>query len=182
MEQKLIKLSEKHYIIVDDSEIKEGDWYWTPIKRSIEQCIKKLLIIKDGQNDVEQFKITHSTQPLEDVLPNPIMGKIYKNIKPLFLSEVEEAINGYDVEKMSLQNQEFWRNGGDYDTFELGYKEGFKAHQELVKDKLFTVNDLRKAIAFAWSSDNKTMGEIIESLLPKTEWDIEFVDGKIKLL
>lgn len=50
---KLIKVSDDHYIIVDDSEIKEGDWFWTPIKRSIEQCVKKLLIIKGGQNDIE---------------------------------------------------------------------------------------------------------------------------------
>ena len=34
-------------------------------------------------------------------------------------------------------------------------------------------NDLRTK----WSEE-----EIIQSLLPKTEWDIEFIDGKIKLL
>lgn len=47
--------------IVSDDEIKKSDWYYTPIKRSIEQCIKKLLIIKNGSNDIEQFKIIATT-------------------------------------------------------------------------------------------------------------------------
>lgn len=47
--------------ITDNSEIKKGDWFYTPIKRSIEQCVRKLLIVKGGNNDVEQLKIILTT-------------------------------------------------------------------------------------------------------------------------
>ena len=187
--KKLIKISDTHYIIADNSEIKEGDFYWTPIKRSIEQCVRKLLIIKNGQNDVKQFKITHSTQP-------ELLGKGWmKSVLPLLLSEVEEAINGYNVEKMS---EEYKNKKGSIPTttledeiFKLGYKDGFKAHQELVKDKLFTVEQLNEAIAEAWNSceDNENEETYVEvhkritqSLLPKTEWEVEITNDKIKLL
>jgi hypothetical protein len=201
MKTKLIKLNENHYIIVDDSEIKEGDWYWTPIKRSIEQCVKKLLIIKGGQNDVEQFKITHSTQPLEYKYGSQKQGfnmgamsgdveLVFDKIKEIKLSEVQELIYGYSVEKMA----DSYRRQIDGEEKlsvlfieKLAYIEGFKAHQKLVKDKLFTVEDMRRAIVQArvridGVSPKYTRDEIIQSLLPK-EWDIEFNEqGKIKLL
>lgn len=51
----------QHLYITSDDEIKEGDWYYTPSKRSIEQCIKQLLIIKDSINDIVQLKIIATT-------------------------------------------------------------------------------------------------------------------------
>jgi hypothetical protein len=67
---KLIKISETHYIIVDDS-VKPGDYTLT----------------YPGLYDK---KITHSTQPLES---NNLYRKLdFINIKPLSLSEVEEVI------------------------------------------------------------------------------------------
>ena len=40
---KLIKINTDHYVVVDDSEIKEGDWYL--IGRTIYHCIKNLIFI-----------------------------------------------------------------------------------------------------------------------------------------
>lgn len=51
----------QHLYILSDEEIKEGDWYYTPIKRSIEQCVKKILVIKDVKNDIQQLKIIATT-------------------------------------------------------------------------------------------------------------------------
>ena len=127
----------------------------------------------------------------------------------LSLSEVEEAINRYSVEKMAesyarKQCDDLY----DYETIigaswgwetAFDYKSGFKAHQELVKDKLFTVDDMKKVIELAQSYTVDTQYDeydvmheilkhthsekmIIDLLLPKTEWDIEIVDNKIKLL
>jgi hypothetical protein len=75
------------------------------------------------------------------------------------------------------------------------YINGFKAHQELVKDKLFslaTVEGCMMSIANWIVKNNITSGteiltkmvEISESLLlPKTEWDVEFDEqGKMRLL
>lgn len=57
---KLIKISNNHYIVVDDGEIKEGDY-----KYHHALGIRKALV--DG-NYTNTFKITHSTQPLESSL------------------------------------------------------------------------------------------------------------------
>ena len=185
--QKLIKLNDQHYIIVNDSEIKEGDYKYHHVKGIVKA-------ICDGAY-TNEFKITHSTQPLEGV-------------KHIPLSEVEEAINGYSVEKMAKNaylkhsakddrlslDEQIQRSGG----FNVGYSEGFKAHQELVKDKLTIDIDVFKPIAYAFFSLYRTnefddeelelefqriLNNNIQSLLPKTEWDIEFDEqGKIKLI
>lgn len=128
----------------------------------------------------------------------------FEDIKQLSLSEVEEVINGYNLEEKSEQSFE---NMGYHSTvtpheekqFKLGYKLGFKAHQELVKDKMFTIEDLRKAFEEGVDAQFMSMNidtyeqreqyrktrlnTIIQPLLPKTEWDIEINEqNKITLL
>jgi hypothetical protein len=55
--KKMIKLSDTHYIVVDDSEIKEGDWCVYKTGEIIQYLVKL--------NTDNLRKITHSTQPLE---------------------------------------------------------------------------------------------------------------------
>ncbi len=190
--KKLIKLSDTYYIAVNDSEIKEDDWYWTPIKRSIEKCVKKVLAIKGGTNDVAQFKITHSTELLESIYnaeAHEIEDGNFRKVKPLSLSEVEEAINGYSVEKMAderfpedgMHNNRMWQA--------QGFVKGFKAHQELVKDKLFTVEDMMDCFNAAREMSYKRpewqhFSHYYEKKIAvKTEWDIEINEqGKITFL
>lgn len=177
---KLIKISDTHYIVVNDSEIKGNDFGWDVYEKKIFHAVLNW----KGQTKNRYFKITHSTQPL------------YLNdfwaIKELKLSEVEEAINGYSVEKMAESKYPIQEHTSDLTAYQSlkrsGYIEGFKAHQELVKDKLFTIEDLEKAyneglIKYSNKSTGLTRKQFIQSLLPKTEWDIKFDEqGKIKLL
>lgn len=214
--QKLIKLSDTHYIVVDDSEIKEDDLVLNPLNE-IQTYFK-------DYNFVESKKITHSTQPLEEIgeiyQDGKLIGKDYAfyEIERLSLSEVEEAINGYSVEEFAWNNPILSRKDV-YDLFHKVFKDRrldgafslsaskqiyqfetelreiskIKAHQELVKDKLFTKEDMINSLkelsyqlflkkGFSLSDSIEKSSKIIQSLLPKTEWDIEFVDGKIKLL
>lgn len=189
---KLLKLSETHYIIVDDSEIKVGDYYvgWANNYSTEPKQRWVLYNLVSTTNGDTPRKITHSTQP--ELLGTGWM----QSVLPLFLSEVEEAINGYSVEKMALRELEsyFGSNLELTKTGKIwveGYEIGFKAHQELVKDKLFTVE---KAIQIleeesfgqgAVSRDEYKARVVskLQSLLPKTEWEVEFDEqGKIKLI
>lgn len=174
--QKLIKLSETHYIIVDDSEIKEGDWIFR---------LEKVYQFKDDMPvyNPKASKITHSTQPLSDK-PH------YAEYDMLTLSEVEEAINGYSVEKMadSLFEKESHHILHPQHQMRECYIKGFNAHKELVKDKLFTVEDIRKILyAFETYEGDKfyaseVFDEVMKQFLPKTEWDVTFDEqGKISL-
>ena len=184
---KLIKLSDTHYIFVDDSEIQRGMFIYESDTKLLNEASSIYV-----RND-KDFKITHSTKPLETVkIPDEeTYMKGFQYIKPLSLSEVEEAIYGYSVEKMAEENGNNYAHSYNPDIF----IEGFKAHQELVKDKLFslaTVEGCMMSIANWIVKNNITSGteiltkmvEISESLLlPKTEWDVEFDEqGKMRLL
>ena len=200
---KLIKLSDTHYIGIDDSEIKEGDYKICLNDKAISRYLCKKSIESDTLcKDCK--KITHSNQPLENInFVDEAEGKIIPKIKPLSLSEVEEAINGYSVEKMAenAENLEY----SDVDPldpcgysgvdFNVGYQKGFNAHKELVKDKLFTVEDMEKAIELGNETKllhkvqhpferSQQIKRIIQSLLPKTEWEVKEItsEGKIVLL
>ena len=97
---KLIEIKkDTDYIVVDASEIKEGDFVFQQnFERTNNQIIRietefQSKIANDKDGSFTKRKITHSTQQLD--------GKRWlgwfseNNIQHLFLSEVEEAIYGY---------------------------------------------------------------------------------------
>lgn len=189
--QKLIKLSDTHYIIVDDSEIKEGDW----VIELLNKVIFQLKVDGNNYSDSTFKKITHSTKTLEEIIwweKETRRSKLgFDKIKPLSLSEVEEVIYGYSVHNMAVKYCNNHYKQKDWEENYDNYCEGFKAHKELVKDKLFSVEDINNLLQICMESSvigtsvfMKRKGkEFIQSLLPKTEWNIEFDEqGKIKLL
>lgn len=124
-----------------------------------------------------------------------------QRIMLILLSEVEELIYGYSVKRMAQElDKSKCRNfrreytlKETYEGIEDGFILGFKTHQELVKDKFVLSEEqvkkiIHAAVAFEFDGDSIDLGVdvlhkgIIQSLLPKTEWGIEFVDGKIKLI
>lgn len=196
---KLIKLSEEHYIVVNDSQIKESDCF------IIESLINDpFFTILTANSEKEgkikgRLKVIFSTKAVEFYEgESGEVIKHYDKIKPLPLSEVKEAIYGYSVENMAsvaaFCNAGFITTEDEYDVAISYYHQGFKAHQELVKDKLFTIEDIINAykLGIEDSENVRLFGkeDIIskfenimkKSLLSKTEWDIEFVEGKIKLI
>lgn len=121
---KLIKLTDK-FILVSDEKIKEGDWYWTPIKRSIEQCIRKLLIIKDGENDKEQFKIIAGIPELPSIDFSLLSEEDCKRIGWI---DVEKLANNTIESYYGDKNAEIGSRERSYwETQIIGFIEGFKA-------------------------------------------------------
>ena len=200
---KLIQLFEEHYIEVDDSEIKIGDIV-------VEKLLtgKYELFTIHTLNDINrqtQKKVIRSTQPLELICCTPA-GQIktyidcegcdrgtlgYNEVNPLSLSEVKELIGVVDVEKKA---QIEW--GNVHRTGVLGYIDGYNQALEDNKEKTYTKEDLEKAIEIAQTTSyvstqlfsghssvkhNFKPEEIIQSLKPKTEWEVETIDGKLKL-
>lgn len=110
---KLIKLSNEHYIIVDDSEIKENDFCTTHLNVIDEGKIHNSYTIFNPKNkeDINKLqsckKITHSTQPLgflqEEAFTTANMKPTYGFTQPLSLSEVKELIGEVDVESILLK-------------------------------------------------------------------------------
>jgi hypothetical protein len=187
---KLLKLSETHYIVVDDSEIKEGDKFYCITNKVIFtahtiEYLEEYNKLEDSNhnfyvNSKYAQKITHSTQP--ELLGTGWM----QSVLPLFLSEVEEAIYGYSVDKMADKLISCSDNI-DSQLIKEVWKGGFKAHKELVKDKLFTIDDMKLCYMQGWNQgrENRSteMSNYIQSRLPKTEWECTINEqGKIKLI
>ena len=185
---KLIKIEGNHFIIVSDEKINLNEWYYRENK--IEELILQCKVITGGKNEFINgfcksncYKITHSTQPLEGVLP-------------LNLSEVKELIGGIDVEKLSVEHMEHNVKVGR--TLNIAriqsesYCLGLLKMQELNKEKKYTDEDIIKAVslgadwAFDMSDEDKNIedvsNEFITSLQPPTEWNITIEDNKLKLL
>ena len=196
---KLIKLSSDHYIIVDDSEIKEGDYYWNELDKAVR--------VNNTINHPYHKKITHSTQPIEHICCTP-EGQIkryvdckgcdrsslgYNKIQQLFLSEVKELLGEVDVEKMAVE----WYNGqAKYDSSFIAdpysWKEGYNQALEDNKHMRFTHDELLTLAIRCWNTASNPMersvnnlNKIVDEYIQRfelTQWDVEFVDGKLKLI
>lgn len=91
---KLIKIKEDHYVVVDDSEIKEGDWYYHSIWQEL-FCLYKDTMHNKAFELEKAYKITHSTQPLEYFFTDPKnSSKVFRfdKVKYISIQEVKELI------------------------------------------------------------------------------------------
>lgn len=167
---KLIKINTNHYVIVDDSEIKEGDWYYWEITKTI-QIAKLDSLNRLPKNSDGSKKITHSTQPL------------YKNdfwaIQELKLSEVKELIGEVDVEKKA---EEKIPNLSYKNYVKIGFIGGYNQALEDNKEKKWTDEDVIRIV-----EKSRETGLTAEYLIllkqPITEWEVEFDEqGKLRLV
>lgn len=166
---KLIKLNTNYYVIVDDSEIKEGDYYlftWGG-EQEIQRFFKEQHADRENHKhlyDTACKKITHSTQPLEDgTTIHGIEHKRWVHIKYIGLSEVKELFSEINVEKK-------------YTEEDLGL------FLEYVRDNYTGVG--APHLVHNKGGQRKTKAivqDYIQSLQPKTEWEVEWVDGKLEL-
>lgn len=191
---KLIKINPEHYIIVDDSEIKEGDYKYHHVKGIVKA-------ICNGAY-TNEFKITHSTQPFNCNCSNKgyrldtncaERNHCFDKIQYLSLQEVKELIGEAnmditDIAFKAYQKQDTWTWTQFQYIFPLGYNQALEDN----KEKKYTEEDMKTAFSrYAFVSTNNQpynedellteFYEFIQSLQPKTEWEVEIVDGKLKL-
>ena len=128
----------------------------------------------------------------------------FSKVRPLNIFEVKELIGEVDVEKKGEKKypkSEFWVGSGPsrlYDenakerrTYIEGYNQAIEDNKEkkyteedmkecvmsILRD-LNTHNEIDKPVNFVWTDSFK---KHIQSLQPKTQWEVEIVDGKLKL-
>ena len=177
MEMKLVKINKNHYVVVDDSEIKDGDYFLNEnntIEGYIDNYPFKILSPKCK-------KITHSTEPLEYIGHHVTMGWQlgFDKIKPLTLPEVKAIIGEMDLDKKVIE----WYNQAKYDSSFIAdpysYKSGYNQAIEDNKEKKYTEEDVFKIIKIIRRDSWALQHEILQELQPKSEWEVEFVDGKL---
>ena len=179
---KLIKLSDNHYVIIDNAEIKDVrpfNDYWHLEKGSIINQFPNYL------TDLSECKlITHSTL---------MLGKNWGRTIPLTIPEIEEIVYGYSVDKMSLEKypklrtylgNEQWNDDGNGNAFKRdGYINGFNAHRKLIAEKVTNLNNVNhlqwiydRLIHVYGENENddymKKFKDIIMAISPGESWDI----------
>lgn len=202
---KLIKINQDHYIGVS-TELEEGYWGYNTVSKTIFTINKQLVdMINDVNIDLTTNKrITHSTEP------ESFGDGWMQSIKPLLLSEVKELLGEVDVEKKAeefAKKHSIYESAQD-DT-EYGYREGYNQCLEDNKEKKYTEEDLIKFADWVETSQEaseydkknrmrfdlkmegnpeskKRLPELfniyIQTLKPKTEWEVELIDGKLRLV
>lgn len=193
--QKLIKINTEHYIIVDESKQPVEGYYY-------DSFINKIKNTNGAEYGEAKhcWQITYSTQPLEEgTTIHGIEHKRWVYIKYIDLSEVKELLGEVDVEKKA--DEEYYEQDksfeNDIDPFfnyseylKVGFIDGYNQALENNKEKKYTEEDINKirqilvegAITnMSCSSAVVELDKYIQSLKPKTEWEVEIVDGKLKL-
>lgn len=167
---KLIKLTNENYIICNNDIIKEGDYYVHNQKPN------GLRILNTFPLPMDAKKVTHSTQP----------NKGMENVTFISLREIEELLGEIDVEQKA-EDSYYTRHQTYNSEYILAYKEGYNQALEDNKEKNYTEEDVRVAIRLATTSkyDHRlefySEQDILQFLQLPTSWEVEFIDGKLKL-
>jgi len=168
---KMKKLSEDHYIIVNDKfDPIDSDRKYVHKSGRIWQWDFRMAYVSNNPPQ----PITHSTQP-------EFLGMGWmQSILPLLLSEVKELLGVVDVEKKANDCIAKVKHNG---SFIRGYNQALEDN----KERKYTEEDLRKMFemgiglsSFSDTDENK-FKYALNHIQPKTEWEVEFVDGKLKL-
>ena len=181
---KLIKLSEEHYVVVDDSEIKEGDFVYSSdggiFKRHIDNPCQTIFPIS---------KVTHSTNidwheiyyiPLSEVKELFSEDTDVWSRKLEYLKKVDENI------KHKSQDERIWIFGASDLGFTAGYKQGLEDN----RGKKYTEDDMIEwamcmIAQYVHGNTNIWNKDLLRESLPQpqTEWDVEFDEhGKLTLV
>lgn len=160
---KLIKVKNEFYI-TEDCELEEGDYFLHD-----GEAIRAV-----SKSAIKMSKITWSTCPLQGVFE-------------LNKYEIADLIGEVSPLKLAMEYGEFFNSNSGYQMIAAyGHLDGFIKHEELNKDKLYTEEDLKLAYLAGYDIANGfskvTCKEFIEQIRPKTQWDVEIVNEKPKLL
>ena len=177
---KLIKINTDHYIIVDETIQPVNAYYYD----SFINAIRNTSGAEYGEAN-HCWKITHSTQPIEQYYgaTDGTIPFVYHKIIELPLSEVKELLEEVDVEWKAINSWEGCDgcDANDELFFINGYQKGYNQAIENNKNKKYTKEDVIHIVKKSRET-GLTAEYLLLSLQPKTEWEVEFIDGKLKLV
>lgn len=190
----LTKINTDYYIIVDDSKIEDNDWMQRNDEHPVQAVPNFWWDFKDRYR-----KVTHSTKKL-----GSNVGSTYtpSNVKYLSLGDVKKVTGEVDMEELELkyhqqliQRREVAKNfrgqvaGNHPDMFTSremlsmmeGFTDGYTQSLDDNKDKKYTDDDVIAIVKKSRETGLSAEYIIISDYQPKSHWEVEFVDGKLKL-
>lgn len=196
MEKELVFIDYDHYVIVDDSEITVGDYclmFDSFGNIFLGNQPKQYLGIEKGHYINKGLKkITHS------------FGKKLEGVENRSLSEVEELLFGFSIEKMAEKEfplvDELFDTTGEENLQLLGHRKsyikGIRDYMKLTKYRFGETDMIHAYVegtnsgsnyqslceddfeeAESFSEDNYE--EFKRTLSPKTKWTVEYINNKL---
>jgi hypothetical protein len=143
MKHNIIK-TEKYLLAVDDSDIKQGDWFYCFQNNNVLKCFKKEGLLLNGYHTIYQKIAAHL--PLNN---SPILEGV--PLLPPLEDGVEELAKEFATKPLNFSNP----TGTITDlSLQLGFKSGYNKAKEKYK---YTEEDLRKAIDMARNGNRKVI-------------------------
>ena len=196
MEKELVFIDYDHYVIVDDSKITVGDYclmFDSFGNIFLGNQPKQYLGIEKGHYINKGLKkITHS------------FGRTIEGVENRSLSEVEELLFGFSIEKMAEKEfplvDEFFDTTGEENLQLLGHRKsyikGIRDYMKLTKYRFGETDMIHAYVegtnsgsnyqslceddfeeAESFSEDNYE--EFKRTLSPKTKWTVEYINNKL---
>lgn len=179
VEMKLIKFKADHYLIVDDSDIEIGDLVYVncpeletkDIRQVKDYYNEQFLFENGGQIHIDYCqKITHSTIPIAPAHSNNgVFNSEYDKVLNLSIWEVKELIGEYDPK---LIDSMAFRYRHDFGLLEENEKESIRTTMKQLWEEVVGNGQEEH---FIYKNDKKSEQK------NEIEWEVEFVDGKLKL-
>lgn len=190
MNHLLKRINTDHYVVVDDSKIKLGDWVCFTNKSDVTYKQITQTEVNNSYHGVQ--KITHSSEPIEEkdrTFMSVTFG--WDKIQRLDLSYIKSLFGEVDVVELSKNETKgrVFANGVHEEVVaQMFYRKGYNQCLEDNKDKKFTEEDIERAIKYGIGVGNLDLNAnlavstfMLSLTQPKDTWECEFIDGQLKL-
>lgn len=168
-------------ILINDEEIKEGDWYWDTLVSHLEKVgpLKMIGLADESSTKLIIQSSVGTTSPIK--ASKKIIAGL-PDLPKLDLSLIADEIGWVDVEKLAIDLGLKYYIGGNYD-FENGVTKGISEYQFL-NEKKYSEEDLKYAMFQLFKNGSRSpkegregFGEIynrvIQSLSKPKEYLVE---------
>lgn len=180
--KELVKLGEDHFVVLEKTKIKSGDWIGYS---NLAQFVPVQYLEGDLQGT--ELKVTHSTLPLERVYGgahNPIGHLGFDKIRPISLSEIRKLVGETppDLDKKSskfISSIPAAMTRDEINAMQIGFNYGYEA---AIKDEhLIDIKKVFRILEKTGVSLPELEKRIMEET-SKTRWNVEFNGETLKLV
>ena len=164
----LKKIDISHFVLLDNSILEHNDWYFDIQTNEIN-------LWSFNQQQSDRFK---------KIIRSTIIDAYGRYPSGLNLEQIRDIVGELHIEnKAKILSDTFINKDESYLSYITGYYDAIEDN----KEKKYTEEDMRMAYFEGKSYVADTppyfdnFEQFIQSLQPKTQWEVEIVDGKLKL-
>lgn len=159
----LKKIDISHFVLLDNSILEHNDWYF-------DMQTNEINLWSFNQQQSDRFK---------KIIRSTIIDAYGRYPSGLNLEQIRDIVGELHIEnKAKILSDTFINKDESYLSYITGYYDAIEDN----KNKKYTEEDLRRAFFNGGNmKEIEEFNSFIQSIQPKTEWEVEFVDGKLKL-